>query len=222
MVRKIIMNDFTFCAIDLNISENEIIKIYQEITQVNENYWYDDVFRGCKLLPIFNSDGTVGASKPGVWRSKGEKMIWTQAGYDCPTLQNLLNEKIFTFMEPLGRISVLFTKAGNTMKVHMDSDKKSIGTIQHKFRLAIKGKIEKLYFLDKDKNKVFIPSYYPCYIIDGTHPHSIDIDDEDKMTICIGTPWRGNETPLYKNLLSQSPFKFKVSRPTFEQQWECK
>lgn len=220
MDKRITMTDFTYCAIDLKISEEEIKKMLDEVINCDSLYWYDDNFRNCKLLPLFNGLGTVGAPPPGVLRSKGT-MKWTQAGYDCPTLKTVMEDKVFPFMDNPGRISVLYTPANVGMNIHLDCNRNSIGKLQHKFRIVLKGEISKLFFLDRNKSKVYVPDIYKFYVLDGSHPHAIDPGKEDKITICIGTPWVGNSTKLYDDILSSSLYKMKVSRPEFEDQWEC-
>lgn len=212
--------DFTFCAIDLDISEKEISAMYNEVKMINESHWYHDKFRGCYILPLYNGGGTTGAPKEGVIRSKGN-MIFTEAGKKCPTIEEIVLNRVFPFMDINGRMSVLKTKPGDHMNVHMDSNEQSVGTRQHKFRIVLNGEINKLYFLDKSLNKVYVPDHYNTYILDGTHPHSIETGEE-KITICIGTPWRGHDNPIYENLVNSALFKMKVSQPKFQKQWECK
>ena len=44
-----------------------------------------------------------------------------------------------------------------------------IGTLQYKFRFVLNGNIGKLYFIDKNYNKVYVPEYYNSYAMDGSH-----------------------------------------------------
>jgi hypothetical protein len=214
------MSNFTFCAINLEISQEEIQKMIDEVIKCDAEYWYDDAFRNCKLLPLFNGLGTVGAPPPGVQRSKGT-MKWTKAGDECPTIKHIMETKVFPFMDNPGRISVLYTPANTAMNVHLDCNRNSIGKLQHKFRIVLKGEIDKLFFLDRNKNKVYVPNHYRFYILDGSHPHAIDPGKEEKITICIGTPWVGNSTKMYDDILSKNLYQFKVSTPEFEEKWEC-
>jgi len=212
--------DFTFCAIDLGIQLSTIQQMLDEVRNVNSDHWYDDTFRGCKILPLFNGGGTTGSPPEGVLRSKGE-MIITPAGEQCPVIMNVAENYIFNFMSPVGRMSVLKTEKNQGLNIHIDSNQKSIGTTQHKFRIVLNGHIDKLFFLDQNNQKVYVPKHYNTYVLDGTHPHSID-GGEEKITICIGAPWSGFYTEKYKKLIESSPFKMKVSRPEFKQEWECK
>lgn len=214
------MYDFTFCAVNINVTNTEINQMLNEIRNCADNYWYDDSFRNCRLLPIFNSMGAVGKPQPGTRGSKGV-MKWTQAANECPTIKEVMNNKVFPFMDNPGRISILYTPAHVGMNVHMDSNRTLIGTIQHKFRIVLNGDINKLFFLDKNKEKIYVPNNYRCYVLDGAHPHAIDPGEDDKYTLCIGTPWTGNATELYDQLLTNHLYKIQISRPEFEEQWEC-
>lgn len=213
--------NFTFCAIDLDITSTEKEMMLDEVYDCDKSFWYDDSFRGCSILPLYNGDGTVGAPKDGVLRSEGD-FKFTEAGEQCPIIKSFILNKIFPFMDPAGRVSVLKTSAGNKMNVHMDSSKRCIGTIQHKFRVVLNGEIDKLYFLDTSLNKVYVPSHYDSYVIDGTHPHAIDDGQEEKITICVGLPWKGKLTHAYARLIDLSPFKMKVSMPEYRDEWENK
>ena len=212
--------DFTFCAINLGIQPSTIRQMLEEVRNVDLEHWYNDTFRGCEILPLFNGGGTTGSPPEGVLRSNGE-MIITPAGEKCPVIMNIAKNHIFDFMNPVGRMSVLKTKKNQGLNIHIDSNQKSIGTTQHKFRIVLNGDIDKLFFLDQNNEKVYVPKNYNTYVLDGTHPHSID-GCVDKITICIGAPWSVYYTEKYKKLMESSPIKMKVSRPEFKQEWECR
>jgi hypothetical protein len=213
--------DFTFCALDLEITADQKQLMLNEIGACNISFWYDDKFRGCSILPLYNGDGTTGAPKDGVLRSEGI-LKFTEAGEQCQVIKDFIISKVFPFMDPPGRISILKTNAGNDMNVHMDTSQKDIGSIQHKFRIVLNGEIGKLYFLDSKLNKIYVPDHFDSYVLDGTHPHAISAGKEEKITLCIGTPWRGKLTNEYSKLISNSPFKMKVSMPEFREEWENK
>ena len=67
-------------------------------------------------------------------------------------------------MEPLGRVTILKTPAGYGLNVHLDSKVDEIGTLQHKFRIVLNGNVDKLYFIDKKYNKVYIQRIIPICI----------------------------------------------------------
>ena len=209
--------DFTFSALDLSINKNTIDTMLLEVLNVSQNNWYWDSFRGCHILPLINGNGTVGAPN-GVLRSKG-KMQYTEAGNKCPNTLNVIEEKVFSFMDQRTRVSVLKTQSNKGLNIHVDTGKKTLDTRQHKFRIVLSGEIDKLFFLDSNNNKKFVPGDYNCYVLDGTHPHSIDPGVEEKITICFGTPWTGNHTDAYYNLVSCSPYRIKYDKPPILDEW---
>ena len=116
-------------------------------------------------------------------------------------------------MEPLGRVTILRTPVGYGLNVHLDSTEDEIGTLQHKFRIVLNGNVDKLYFIDKQLNEVYIPDNYHTYILDGSHPHALKPGTEEKVTLCIGAPWTGKSNEKYNDLLENAFYKMKVSRP---------
>jgi hypothetical protein len=123
-------------------------------------------------------------------------------------------------MDPVGRVTILRTPVGFGLNVHLDSTEDEIGTSQHKFRIVLNGNVDKLYFIDKHKNEVYIPDNYYTYVLDGSHPHALKPGTEEKVTLCIGAPWNGELTPDYNKLLENSLYNMKVSRPeSLEDSW---
>ena len=121
-------------------------------------------------------------------------------------------------MDPPGRVVILDTPSNTPLNVHIDAKEQEVGTRQHKFRIALDGIVDTLYFLNKDNEKIYVPKEYNTYIMDGGHPHSIDGGDQ-KVTLCIGSPWNGQTTSLYESLIRNSPSIMNITRPIIEQQW---
>lgn len=210
--------DFTFAALDLSISQDEKQKMLQEVLAADDNLYHQNDFRGCRMLPIYNGGGVLGPRRDGINTAKGI-FKYTPAGEVCPTIRKVCEEKIFPFMSPPGRVTILRTKAGEGLHIHLDSTFEEIGTRQHKFRIVLNGNIDKLFFIDKQGNKVYMPSNYDTYSMDGSHPHSIDPGDEEKITLCIGAPWHGEDNDLYIDLIEKSLYNVKISRPDIKDEW---
>ena len=208
------MIDFTFCAFDLGISTEQKSNMLKEIISCPAPFWYYDRFRGCKMLPIYNGGSLTNHT------SKGN-LMFTEAGLQCNTLVDVLKTKVFPFMDPVGRVTILKTDKNTALNEHIDCNEDEIGTLQHKFRIALKGQINTLYFIDKNFKKVYIPNNYDTYVLDGGHPHSLDPGPEEKITLCVGAPWKGKHNTHYKNILDNSLHKFKVSRPdVIKEEWK--
>jgi hypothetical protein len=203
---------FTFAAIDLGITQEEKTLMLSEIKAISDKLWYYDDFRGCYMLPIFNGGGIRNNTSSG-------SLDFTVAAKLSPTVTDVLKNKIFPFMNPRGRVTVLRTLPGNKLNVHLDSTVEEIGTLQHKFRVVLNGEIDKLYFIDKFENKVYMPRCYDTYILDGSHPHALDPSEEEKITLCVGAPWNGQPTEKYETLLNNSIYTCTVSRPEIKKEW---
>ena len=123
-------------------------------------------------------------------------------------------------MEPLGRVTILRTPAGYGLNVHLDSTANEVGTLQHKFRIVLNGNVDKLYFIDKHLNEIYIPDDYYTYVLDGSHPHALKPGTEEKVTLCIGAPWNGSPNEKYLDILENSLYTMKVSRPdSLQESW---
>jgi len=205
--------NFTFAAIDIGVTVEEKAQMLQEVKNVPDQMHHYNEFRGCRMIGIYNGGGRLGGRVPGIDTKEG-KFEYTLAGKECPTIQKVCEEKIFPFMNPAGRVTILRTEPGCGLNIHLDSTLKEVRTRQHKFRLVLNGNIEKLFFMDSKGNRVYVPKHYDCYSMDGSHPHSIDPGKEEKITLCVGAPWHGEDNEIYQHLIDDALFKMKVSRPT--------
>lgn len=206
----------TFCALDLDISKDDRQKMYDEVMNTDQKHWHYNDFRGCYMLPVLNSGGQLGE------KSRGNKrgFSYTEPAKDWTFTQKILDEKVFPWMDPMGRVTILRTPAGYGLNVHLDSTADEVGTLQHKFRIVLNGNVDKLYFIDKNHNEVYIPESYHTYVLDGSHPHALKPGTEEKVTLCIGAPWKGKPTIEYDNILENSLYTMTVSRPNqLEESW---
>lgn len=208
----------TFAAIDIGVTQEEKQAMLDEVLALSNDVHHWNEFRGCRMIAIWNGGGRIGGRVEGHNTAKGD-FSYTIAGEQCPTIQRVCEEKIFPFMSPPGRVTILRTAPGTGLNVHLDSTVEEIGTPQQKYRLVLNGNIGKLYFIDKNYNKVYVPPYYDSYSMDGSHAHSIDEDEQEKITLCVGAPWHGEDNELYKKMLDDALFKFDVSRPNTLDEW---
>lgn len=217
------MENFTFAEINIGVSDIEKQSMLKEVLALDSTVHHYNEFRGCRMIAIYNGGGRLGGRvelKDGTHIDTASgKFGYTSAGELCPTIQKVCEEKIFPFMSPPGRVTILRTNSNTGLNVHLDSAESEIGTLQYKYRLVLNGNIGKLYFLNKDYEKVYVSPFYDSYAMDGSHAHSIDPDPEEKITLCIGSPWHGEDNPLYTKLLKESNYKLTVSRPCTKDEW---
>lgn len=206
--------NFTFCAIDLGITEEDRKILLKEVLSIPKNLWHVDSFRGTKCSWIYNGGAGTGFHEV----DNTKKFGFAESIKYLPELKTLLEGLVFPFMSPPGRVIVLDTPKDVPLNVHLDSKEEEIGSRQHKFRISLSGNIDKLYFLDENYKKVFIPKDYCSYVMDGSHAHSID-GGEQKVTLCIGSPWKGQDNDIYEYMVESSPYKMNVTRPKTLKEW---
>jgi hypothetical protein len=207
--------NFTYCPMQVNWTDDLVSKMLEEVLELDDYHWHYNEFRNCNMLSVFNPGGKMGK----VNLTVKEKFAFTDAGNQCPTMIKFLSEEVLPWMEPMGRITILRTPPGNFMPVHLDCTIKESGTLQHKWRFVLKGDIEKLLFLDQDQKEVYVPDYHRCYVLDGGHPHRIEVSSVEKITICIGSPWKGetlNQDYVSKLDLQNAMY---IKKPTLIQSW---
>ena len=60
-------------------------------------------------------------------------------------------------MKPPGRVVILDTPPKTPLNIHIDAKEQEVGSKQHKFRIALDGTVDTLYFLDKIAFFVILP-----------------------------------------------------------------
>lgn len=204
---------FTFCPVTLNISEDEFSSMLNEVRQAPAECWYEDQFRGCSMLPIYNGGGKLGPTN-----EHHREFQWSKAGEHCPITAKILTEKVFPFLTPLGRTTILKTQPHRKLNIHLDCRVEEVGTSQYKFRMVLGGQIDKLFFLDENLERKYVPGSHRIYIIDGSHPHGLEPSEQEKITLCIGAPWGTTTVP---EMILNRKHAFSVSRPqTIENDWQ--
>ena len=209
-----INHDFTYCALNLHIDAWDRKEMTKEALNVPKEMWHFDKFRGTSILWVYNGGGRLG--KHDVENHKD--FDFTEAAKLMPHTVDILENIIFPFMKPPGRVVILDTPPKTPLNIHIDAKEQEVGSKQHKFRIALDGTVDTLYFLDENNDKIYVPGQYNTYIMDGGHPHSID-GDKRKVTLCIGSPWRGQTTDSYEQLLQCSPHIMNITRPKIKEEW---
>lgn len=193
--------DLTYCPHDIEVNHDEIEK---EVLSLPLSDYHYDKFRNTYILPLYNPGGQIGKVDP----NKKGNMKWT---VNVPKIQ-----KTFTplLKELPGRLTILFTPANQPMNIHLDCKTEEVGTKQYKWRYVIKGDLNGLYFLNSKNQKVYPNRGERSYIMDGGHPHSIDVSPRDKWTLCIGSPWK-DTLPKYLDTTKA----IIISRPRIKEEW---
>lgn len=195
------MEVLTYCAHDYEIDHEAVTR---EITSISLDEYHYDKFRNTYILPLYNAAGKTGKVDPELL---GKKKWSKSVPHTEKNFSSILEELP-------GRLTVLFTPAGQEMNIHLDCLASEVGTNQYKWRYVLKGDLGGLYFLDKDMNKIYPNQGERSYVMDGGHPHSIDCSPRPKWTMCIGAPWRDT---LPEGLdMSKA---YRIERPEIKESW---
>jgi len=197
------MDDILFAKIifpDLNKEKSTY-----EIMKIDKSYWFWDPYRATNMLSLMTKNPV-----PGPFGTKNNlqgEFQWL--AYTPPVIIDWFETYVFPWMGTKTRIMALLTNQKSKNLEHVDCDKNSIFTKQHKFRIVLKGKTETLYF-KTDKHDVYVPNITSPFLMDGSWPHGMNnFDDDYKLTIAAGAPWVGNDS--YTNieiLMKRSEFVF--------------
>lgn len=153
----------------------------KEVSTIPDRFFHYDEYRNTLICPLFAPSGGLGP------RSFGSLPEKTEASTYCGSLMEFMG-KIHHLMP--GYITILKTPAGTEMNPHIDCAEEEVGSEQYKWRMSLTGDRESLFFIDKDGNRIYPNKGEPCYVIDGGHMHGVDKSNKDKITVCIGYPWR--------------------------------
>jgi hypothetical protein len=200
---------------NINFTDTLVNDMLNEILGLSNSFWHYNQFRNCNMLSVFNPGGRIGK----IDLSIKENFEFSTASKHCPILTKFISEEILPWLNPLGRVTILKTSNNQEMPIHLDCSLTETGTIQHKWRFVLNGDIEKLYFVNKLNEKVFVKNQNRCYVIDGGHPHSIEKSSNDKITICVGSPWKGqllNSEYVSKLNLEHAMY---IEKPTIKKEW---
>lgn len=150
-----------------------------------------DNYRTCYHIPIMDPEGNL-----------------SEFAKQCYELVEWLNEFVFTWSHP-ARMRIITTPPGESNAPHIDCSPKKFGTIQHKFRYVFRGNVSSLIFIN-NKDKIRIPPVDRCYMMDGSWPHEMINDTNDrKYTLTLGAPWEPQlEEPRYLEILKKSYIKY--------------
>jgi hypothetical protein len=198
------LKEIIFAPLNLSILPEEIEQIKKEHQQEELKSFYSK-YRTCRMIPLMTS---LGATDPETIANKNQAHQWTENIDKMPITKRILTDKFLPLVGSDCRIITLCTPAHSSVKVHYDCTEDSFHEVQLKMRLVLTSHLNSLWFLGPDNERVFSKSRSPSYVINGAHPHgAINDTDQEKMTICLGGNFQGNNesflSSLKKSLLDQ-------------------
>lgn len=182
---------FTYCPLDISLAESERRALLAELHGLAPSYWHFSAYRNCYILPVLNGGGQLGQNT----MDHHKPFVWSEAGAKLPKLCRYLVKEILPLVPSEARVFILRTAPGEAIAPHIDTSPAEVGSLQEKLRVALSGDISSLYFYDENFSKVYISGEHRIYLLDGGHAHAVERSEEEKITICLGSPWRG---PLTK------------------------
>ncbi len=190
---------------ELKIATLDKVKVLKEIYSVSEEHWIYDKYRNSWLLPVVTENGSE--TSFALSKSKTSNPSFKFTPHQLPTLHQYIENHVYSWLSSAARVMLLRTSPNEKNNEHIDCSREQFGSRQHKFRYVLQGKSDTLYFITQG-GKLKIPRTDLPFIIDGSWPHGMHNDaEEDKITLCLGAPWTGEENyPMLGKKLLKSDY----------------
>ncbi len=198
-------SEITFLPLDINIDKHCPL-VEAEIMQSYETLGFWSSYQCCWMLPLWTSGSGLKESE---LTEKSQPFSWTTAMESLPRTREMIESCIFPQVQGRYRIIALITPPNKSIKLHADCNFEDIDLLNHKLRFSISGNISSLWFLNERFEKVHVSSISKVYVLDGSHPHGVDASPNGfKITLCIGSPWFGDLTGDFLDLMHKSEKKY--------------
>jgi len=170
--------DLLFAKVNLPILDKESAVRQIEDLKGKGSFW--DPYRGMYLTPMMG-------------RVNGSPVDFDWHEYAPSSIVEWAEEVLFPFTNIRSRMAILHTPAKTANYEHIDCNSSELNTLQHKFRIVLRGQVDTLYFMTKDGH-VSPPHIEEGFIMDGGWPHGMNnTSGETKLTLALGFPWQGQE-----------------------------
>ena len=202
-------SDLAFLYLDLPKFQVDQLLIDKIEKVVYEDGFFEDKFRNCRHIPIYVTDGND-------IKNTNANKKWSKQSEQLPEVKTYIEKFIKPIVNNLGRIVIICTKPGEKNPTHIDCSRKNFAnnTLEHKFRVVLRGQTNNLYFNGQDKNYYVKENLInQPFVMSGSWPHTmINEDNTMKFTLAMGSPWEAEEMNTnYIKLLERSYMKYKNS-----------
>jgi hypothetical protein len=190
------MNDILFGTIDIPILDKQTAA--NSILAIDDSFSWWDSYRNTKMIPLMVKMGDY--KKLGINNHrKGNEFGWTD--YAPTIIIEWFEDVVFSWLQSRARIMALITQPHVSNHEHIDCAPNEVNTLQNKFRIVLQGSTDTLYF-NTDRGAVRAPVVDGPFLMDGGWPHGMtNNSDEIKVTLALGSPWRGRDHYDNFNLL---------------------
>lgn len=169
--------DLLFAKVNIPLPNKELA--VQQIEDLNMKGAFWDNYRGMHLTPLMGRNESL------------DDFVWFD--YAPKEIIDWAEDVLFPFTKMRSRIMILHTPSNTANEEHIDCNKAELNTLQHKFRIVLRGEVSTLYFMTKTGNQS-PPNIDEGFIIDGGWPHGMyNTGKETKLTLALGFPWIGQE-----------------------------
>jgi hypothetical protein len=183
-------------------------KSTKEILSLDRSFSFWDDYRYTQMFPLMTKGGDIGAD--GTSNEKNSGFEWTEITKQTPTIVEWCNNFVFPWIGMKSRVMALVTQPGSANHEHFDCNKNELDTLQHKFRIVLQGKTDTLYWLT-DEGRVNAPDTEHAFIMNGGWPHGmVNTGNTPKVTLALGSPWRGKDDYGDDIEILQEKDKFKM------------
>lgn len=201
------ISDLAFLYLDLP-KFNTTASLIERLERIVDENSFDDKFRNCRHIPIYVSDGNTLENKT--------TRQWSPVSDQLPEIRSYIEKYVQPWAGDLGRIVVICTLPKEANPTHIDCSRKNFAnnTLEHKFRVVIRGQTDNLYFNGQEENYHINENLlqHP-FMMSGYWPHTmVNNDNTTKFTLAMGSPWDADDlNKEYKDLISDSYIKYKNS-----------
>ena len=201
------INDLAFLYLDLP-KFNTTPDLIERLEKIVDQNSFDDKFRNCRHIPIYVSGGDTLQNKGG--------LQWSKESEQLPEIVEYIKKNIQPWAPDLGRIVIISTLPGEKNPTHIDCSRKNFAnnTLEHKFRVVLRGQTDNLYFNGQDETYHIKENLLQQpFIMSGAWPHTmVNLDKTIKFTLAMGSPWDVDKDNLqYDKLLLRSLANYKSS-----------
>lgn len=190
----------TWWPLDIDLETIDFEILTQDLLKTPKHCWYHCNYRNSDILPVLTESGTLKLSE----MNKEHELKWTEGANFNSTLKEVLQKTFLPLFDPTPRVMVIRTEPGQITPAHYDCDQSELEKDNYKVRMVLQGKVDSLYFLNSQGEKVYIPSGERLYLMDGSHPHGMDNGDSVKLTLAFGSPWKSFSQGVLSNIMDQS------------------
>ena len=178
-----IIKDIAAMRFDFPVTDEELEVMAAEVAAIPDEHWYWCTFRESYLICLYGNANV----------DNKREMSWLPFALNCPKLIELCEKFVFPMTDIKPRIIIIRTMKDMKMTHHTDCFVDQFSKLEPKLRVVLKGRVgNTLFFIKEDGSEVHISDEWRGYIMSGAVLHGMNNTSGDKLTLCFGDPWTGD------------------------------